>query len=64
MMVVGQLNVRVTYGNQEGNLVLTVVEGNGPNLFDWNWLKYLKLDWKKVASVRTTQSKSVSNLTE
>ena len=47
MTVVGQLNVRVTYGNQEEKLVLVVVGGNGPNLFGRNWLKYLKLDWKK-----------------
>ena len=35
-----QLNVRVKYGNQEEKLVLVVVDGDGPNLFGHNWLKY------------------------
>ena len=29
-----------------------VVAGNGPSLFGQNWLKYIQLDWKQIASVR------------
>jgi len=56
MQVVGQLNVRVKYGSQEEKvaIVLVVVGGNGPSLFGRNWLKYLQLDWGKIASVQTT----------
>ena len=62
MQVVGQLNVRVKYGRQEEKVVLVVVGGNGPSLFGRNWLKYLQLDWGKIASVQTTRSESVSAL--
>ena len=58
MKVVGQLNVRVEYGTQTEKLVLIVVEGEGPSLFGRNWLKYLRLDWAKIASVRSASSGS------
>ena len=45
------------YGSQEAKLVLVVVGGSGPNLFVRNWLKYIGLDWAKIAAVRSTQSK-------
>ena len=63
MEVLGQLNVQVQYGGQEEKLVLIVVAGTGPSLFGRNWLKYIRLDWGKIASVRATQSsESVSTL--
>ena len=62
MQVVGQLNVQVKYGSQEEKVVLVVVGGNWPSLFGRNWLKYLRLDWGKIASVQTTRSESVSVL--
>ena len=51
--IVGQLNVKVRYGEQVQPLVLVVVAGNGPSLFGRNWLKYIQLDWKQIATVRT-----------
>ena len=51
MKVIGQLNVRVKYGDQEEKLVLVVVGGDGPSLFGRNWLKYLRLDWGKITSL-------------
>ena len=51
MQIVGQLNVRVQYGEQTAPLVLVVVAGNGPSLFGRNWLKYIRLDWGRIASV-------------
>ena len=53
MKVMGQLNVHVKYGTQSAPLVLVVVAGNGPSLFGRNWLKYIQLDWKHIATVRT-----------
>lgn len=55
MKVVGQLHVKVKYGTQEQKLVLVVVEGSGPSLFGRNWLKYLQLDWGKIASIRPSR---------
>ena len=52
MQIVGQLNVRVQYGEQTASLVLVVVAGNGPSLFGRNWLKYIRLDWGRIASVQ------------
>ena len=56
MEVVGQLHVHVKYGEQTAPLVLIVVDGNGPSLFGRNWLKYIKLDWGRITTVRTTQT--------
>ena len=44
--------MNVQYHNQEANLVLIVVEGDGPSLFGRNWLKYLRLDWNKIAIIQ------------
>ena len=62
MEVVGQLRVRVKYGSQEQKLILVVVAGSGPSLFGRNWLKYLRLDWSRIASVRTTRPTSLDSL--
>ena len=53
MVVQGQLNVDVKYGNQIAALVLIVVAGNGPSLFGRDWLKYIRLDWHRIATVRS-----------
>ena len=45
--VCGQLNVHVHYSNF-ARLVLLVVAGDGPSLLGRNWLRYIKLDWKKI----------------
>lgn len=62
MEVVGQLHMRVKYGSQEKKLVLVVVAGNGPTLFGQNWLKYLRLDWGKIASIQTSRSELLDAL--
>ena len=50
--LIGNLHVNVQYHNQETNLVLIVVEGDGPRIFGRNWLKYLRLDWNKIAIIQ------------
>ena len=62
MEVVGQLNVRVQCGDQVEKLVLVVVGGNGPSLFGRNWLKYLKLNWPKIASIHSSRSETLNTL--
>ncbi len=56
MKVTGQLNVHVKYGTQSAPLVLITVTGNGPSLFGRNWLRYIQLDWKRIATVRTVSN--------
>ena len=56
IQVLGQLNVHVHYGDQRARLVLLVVAGNGPSLLGRNWLRYIRLDWKKLHAVsRSTE---------
>ena len=62
MKVKGTINMRVQYGDQKQKLVLVVVEGNGPSLLGRNWLKYLRLDWNKIFSVRTAKMKPLHTL--
>ena len=42
----------MTYEKQSAQLPLIVVTGNGPNLFGRNWLKYIRLNWQRIATVR------------
>ena len=62
MKVKGTLNMRVQYRDQKQKLVLVVVEGNGPSLLGRNWLKYLRLDWNNIFSVRTAKMKPLHAL--
>ena len=52
MQIIGQLNVHVECNGQTSPLVLVVVAGDGPSLFGRNWLKYIRLDWSRIATVR------------
>ena len=49
--VLGGLNVDVSYGDQNAELPLLVVEGSGPSLFGRDWLARIKLDWKAIYMV-------------
>ena len=51
MQVVGTINVKVQYGEQNQKLVLVVVKGDGPSLLGRNWLKYIRLDWHNIFSL-------------
>ena len=64
MEVVGNLHVDVCYKQQQAKLVLVVVGGNGPSLLGRNWLKYIRLDWNSIATVRsvTQRSEPLQNL--
>jgi len=41
-------DVDVQYGDQNKQLPLTIVEGNGPSLLGRDWLRHIRLDWAKL----------------
>ena len=48
MTVLGQFQVQVTHGQQRKQLCLIVVSGDGPSLLGRDWLRHIRLDWKKL----------------
>ena len=63
MDVVGQWNVQAQYGQQSKTLPLIVVTGDGPSLLGRNWLKHLRLDWKKIGKITAGQDpRSIESL--
>ena len=51
--VLGHLQVRVEYSDQEKCLPLLVVAGNGPSLWGSNWLNEVRLDWGCIKQIQT-----------
>ena len=52
MKTVGEIEVKVSYQNQEPkSLSLVVVQGSGPALLDRNWLQHFVLDWSRIKMV-------------
>ena len=43
-------------------IVLVVVGGDGPSLFGWNWLNYIRLNWSNIAAVRSVNTKPLYTL--
>ena len=62
MEVKGTLNMRVRYGDQKKKLVLVVVGDDGSSLLGRNWLKYIRLDWSSIFTVRTAKMKPLHTL--
>ena len=52
--VSGQFLVQLKYQNQTVTVPLLVVKSPGPSLFGRNWLSRVKLDWKKICSIRVS----------
>jgi len=52
--VVGTVDVKVSYENQEVTMPLLVVEGDGSTLLNRNWLKTIRLNWSTIHSVLST----------
>lgn len=46
--VAGEITVHVKYKDQEANLDLVVVQGEGPALLGRNWLNHLVLNWHDI----------------
>lgn len=60
--VVGEMDVQVKYGEQQCDLVLTVVSGEGPSLLGRNWLQHFRLDWREVRGVSSHPKGSLEYL--
>ena len=54
VQVSGQFLVQLKYQNQSVTMPLLVVKGSGPSPFGRNWLSRVKLDWKKISSIRVS----------
>ena len=54
VQVSGQFPVKLEYQKQNVTVPLLVVKGSGPSLFGRNWLSHVKLDWKKICSIRVS----------
>ena len=50
------------YEGQENELSTLVVEGSGPSLFGRDWLKEVKLDWKKLFKMNMDEKQVESRL--
>ena len=51
LQVLGQTQMLLDYKQQKVKLPLLIVQGDGPSLLGKNWLKSMKLDWKKIKHV-------------
>ena len=52
LKLLGEKQVSVQYGTQHEVLTVYVVEGSAPSLFGRDWLRKIKLDWKKISLIR------------
>ena len=60
--VLGQLNVEVCYGQQQADLPLVVVGGDGPCLLGWNWLNHICLDWHEIFAIGIEEPENLEAL--
>jgi hypothetical protein len=52
----GVIQVPVKYERQNHQLPLVIVEGDRPTLMGRNWLEVIKLNWKKICTIRADLS--------
>ena len=60
--VLGEVQVAVSYGEQKGNYTLYVVKSNNSCLLGRNWLKRIRLDWKRIASLVMKEGHQLESL--
>ena len=58
--VLGQVPVKVRYGQTDYQLTVLVVEGEGPNLMGRNWLRELKVTLERIHSI--VESSALSDI--
>ena len=58
--VVGRVAIKVEHLEQEEQLPLVVVAGEGPSLLGRDWLSKLKLDWKTIFSTQVQDTQKMS----
>ena len=62
MSVVGELQVKVQYGEQTETLKLIVVSGRGPSLLGRDWLQKLRLHWQNIFHQNSSSLTELSSL--
>ncbi len=61
--VKGSLSVSVDYGGQHyKDLKLLVVEGSGPSLMGRDWLRVVKLNWKMIGKIASSEGTAESHM--
>ena len=58
LMIIGQKVVEVQYKDQKKNLILVIIEGNGPALLGRDWLMHIKINWADISTVQSTPKMS------
>ena len=58
LTITGQKVVEVQYKDQKKNLILVIVEGNGPALLGRDWLMHIKINWTDISTVQSTPKMS------
>ena len=51
--LLGEIQVKLEYGNQSFSVPLIVTKGNNPSLLGRKWLNKIKLDWGSIFNVNT-----------
>ena len=51
LKIIGQAMVKINYENQEHELPIQVIQGNGPALIGRNWLRSIRLNWEAIKRV-------------
>ena len=62
MSVVGELQIKVQYGEQTETLKLIVVSGRGPSLLGRDWMQKLRLHWQNIIHQNSSPLTEVSSL--
>ena len=60
--VLGEAQVKVQHGENIQQLKLVVVGGSGPSLLGRNWLRQLRLDWRRIGKIETQTTGKLETL--
>ena len=62
--ILGAIQVKVKYSDQQENLGLLVVAGSGPSLLGRDWLNKIQLNWASICLMRVSPEQSLHQLLE
>ena len=54
----------VSYGEQQADLLLIVIGGDGPCLLRRNWLSHIHLDWQEIFAITVEEPENLEALLE